>query len=191
MIKRTLHPALASVCALAALLVAYPCAADGDEPSARIARIREHDAQVESRRVGLLGLRLHYPQEVAGSLGVIWVRQPVDFDCATVCDFRGPFVQLEPGTGGAQLGAGYAVIVGEKGRNSFYLRRIYVGLGVKATLLRTWSGAAAETAERTYGGVELNASVAQVNFRLGLLRGLSDANERDRWLIAGGIGWGF
>lgn len=191
-----LHPAIKVVCALAALLATAPCAADGGaggEPElpAGIERIREHDSRTELRRVGLLGLRLSYPQKLAGSLGVIWARLPADFDCSAVCDFRGPFVQLEPGLAGAQFGAGYGVLVGERGRNRFYLRRVYVGLAVKATLLRTWGDAAVEPVRQTFGGVELSASVAQVNFRLGLLRSLSDADVRERWLVAGGIGWGF
>jgi len=186
-----LHPALATVCALAALAAAPPRAAAPGEPTARIEQIREHDAQTGLRSVGLLGLRLAHPQQIAGSVGVISARLPLDFDCSTVCDFRGPVVQFEPGLAGAQVGAGYAVVVGEQGRNRFYLRRVYVALGVKATLLRTWGNATTQAADRTFGGVELNASVAQVNFRLGVLRGLSAVEDRDRWLVAGGIGWGF
>lgn len=179
-----------------ALLAALPCPAAEDgrgeaAPNGLIERIREHDSRTERRRVGLLGLRLAHVQRVAGSLGAIWVRQPVDFDCATVCDFRGPFAQVEPGLAGIQLGAGYAVLVGEKGRNTHYLRRIYVGLGVKGTLLRTWGDARVDPPDQTFAGVEVNAAIAQVNFRLGMLRSLSDPEGGERWLVTGGIGWGF
>ena len=81
--------------------------------------------------------------------------------------------------------------MGEKGRNASYLRRVYVGLGAKATLLRTWGDAPVEPADQTFAGVEVNAAVAQVNFRLGLLRSLSHPEDKDRWLVTGGLGWGF
>jgi hypothetical protein len=190
------HLASTAGCSLLALLAALPCPAAQDEtsdaaPNDLIEQIREHDSRTERRRVGLLGLRLSYPQRVAGSLGAIWVRQPADFDCATVCDFRGPFAQIEPGLAGVQLGAGYAVLVGEKGRNTHYLRRIYVGLGVKGTLLRTWGDAPVNPPDQTFAGVEVNASIAQVNFRLGMLRSLSDPASGEHWLVTGGLGWGF
>ena len=190
------HLASTLGCALLALLGALPCpAGDGERsdaaPADLIEQIREHDSRTEVRRIGLLGLRLSHPQQVAGSLGAIWVRQPVDFDCSSACDFRGPLAQIEPGVAGVQLGAGYAVLVGEKGRNTHYLRRIYVGLGIKAALLRTWGDAAVEPADQTFAGLEVDAAVAQVNFRLGLFRSLSRAGTEDRWLVTGGLGWGF
>jgi hypothetical protein len=183
-------------CALLALLAALPCrSADGTQENGvstgLIEAVREHDARTERRRFGLLGLRLSYPQQVAGSVGAIWVRQPIDFDCSTVCDFRGPIAQIEPGLAGARLAAGYAVLVGETGSNARYLRRVYVGLGIKGTLLRTWGNANVTPADQTFAGVEVSATVAQVNFRVGLLRSLSHTESGDRWLIAGGLGWGF
>jgi len=188
--------ASASGCVLLALLAALPCpagqgAAEDGSPADLIDEVREHDSRTEPRRVGLIGLRLSHPQKVAGSLGAIWVRQPLDFDCATVCDFRGPFFEVEPGLAGAQVGAGYAVLVGEKGRNTRYLRRVYVGLGIRGTLLRTWGNASVTPSEQTFAGVEVDATIAQVNFRVGLLRSLSDPDSGDRWLVTGGIGWGF
>ena len=194
--SRRPHLASALGCALLVLLAALPCpagAASGEQAGADdlIDEIREHDSRTERRRAGLLGLRLSHPQKVAGSLGAIWARQPADFDCATVCDFRGPFVEVEPGLAGMQLGAGYAVLVAEKGRNAYFLRRIYVGLGVKGTLLRTWGDAAVTPSDQTFAGVEVNAAIAQVNFRLGMSRSLSGPESGERWLVTGGIGWGF
>ena len=191
-----LHLSSTVGCALAALLATLPCLAGegAEEPATTdelIELVREHDSRTERRRVGLLGLRLSHPQQVAGSMGAIWVRQPVDFDCATVCDFRGPFVEAEPGLAGLQLGAGYAVLVGEKGRNARHLRRIYVGLGIKGTWLRTWGNAHVDPAVQEFAGVEVNATIAQVNFRLGMLRSLSHPEPRERWLVTGGLGWGF
>ncbi len=60
-------------------------------------------AEEEDRRrlaLGLGGLHLSYPQVVSASVAVMLSSQPKTYDCRTPCDFRGPFVELEPGLSG-------------------------------------------------------------------------------------------
>ena len=119
------------------------------------------------------------------------VRQPASYDCTTVCQFRGWLFQAEPGLAGGQLSAGYAVVTGEKGRNKHFLSNVYVGYGVKGALLRTWGEANLDPPDQTLLGVEGDFTVIRVNFSLGVFRHVGSGEPDDRWLIAGGIGWGF
>jgi len=177
-------------------LLALPCAAESDPvPDPRhdplVEQIRRHDSRKEMRRVGLLGLRLTYPQEVAGTLGFLWARQPVDFDCTTGCDFRGPMVLLEPGIAGAQVSAGYAIAVGDKGRNDFFLRRIYVGWGIKVAFLRNWGNDALKPETQSFLGLETEFTITQFNLRFGVFRSTATGEVERPWMVTGGIGWGF
>jgi hypothetical protein len=197
---RTYLPVAGAVLALA--LLGPPCAApcraesgpgEPGEPggSDPIEIVREYDSKLETRKVGLLGLRVTHPKRLSGSIGAMLVKQHPDFDCTTLCSFRGPFVQLEPGLNGGQLSVGYAELVAEKGRNAYYLRRVIVGFGLRAAVLRTWGDASVDPVRQTFLGAEGDFTIAQVNFRLGLFHSITSANETDRWLISGGIGWGF
>jgi hypothetical protein len=183
-------------CAALALVLTVPCVAGQEEDrktgsDTLIDQIRRHDARIEQRRVGLLGLRLSHPQFVTGSLGVLWARQPADFDCTTGCDFRGPMVAIEPGLAGAQVGVGYGILVGDKGRNEFFLRRVYIGWGLKATYLRTWGNDSLEPADQSFLGIEAKFTITQIDFRLGAFRSLSRDEVTNPWIVTGGIGWGF
>jgi hypothetical protein len=182
-----------TICGVLALLgVAAPCSADPDPAAVDplVERIREHDAQTELRKIGLLGLRLSSPQRLMGSLGVLWARQPADFDCTTGCDFRGPMLELEPGVAGAQVSFGYGIFVGDKGRNKFFVRRAYVGWALKGAYLRMWGNDSLEPEDQSFLGSEAQFTIAQVNMRLGVFRSLS-SDPDDRWRVTGGLGWGF
>ena len=139
----------------------------------------------------MIGLRLSYPQRVSASLGAMFVRQPADYDCRTVCDFNGPLIQVEPGMDSVQLGVGYATLVGEREDHSNALSAVYVGRGLKGVLLRTWEGSLLSPETQTLVGVEGEFTVTRVNFRLGLLRSLSDSDPDRRWLTTAAVGWGF
>lgn len=180
------------------LLAVPPCLGGPPQDSDNTARdselrrrIREYDRDLVKRKVGLLGLRLSNPLRLSGSLGGMYVRQHRDYDCTTVCDFRGPFYQFEPGLTGAKLGVGYGTIVGEKERNRHYLRRVLVGFGIKGALMRTWGDASFGRSNETFLGTEADFTVTQVNFRLGLFRSVSADADEDPWMVTGGIGWGF
>src|SRR5262245_63267083 len=92
-----------------------PCAASAssapDEPT--VAQVREQDASTERRTYVVARARISTAQELSLGASAFVVRQPLDHDCSTACYFRGLLVQLEPGLGGGQLAAGYAVAVAE------------------------------------------------------------------------------
>jgi hypothetical protein len=180
-------------CAVLALIwLAVPCFADPDAAGSDplVERIREHDSQTELRRIGLLGLRLSSPQNLMGSVGMLWARQPADYDCTTGCDFRGPMLELEPGIAGAQVSFGYGILVGDKGRNKLFVRRAYVGWALKGAYLRMWGNDALDPEDQSFLGGEGQFTIAQVNMRLGVFRSLS-SDPGDRWRLTGGFGWGF
>ena len=154
-------------------------------------QVLAHERDRETRVIGLARVRVTYPQEVSGALGAMIAKQPRDYDCTTVCDFKGLMGQLEPGLAGAQASLGYGKLVGEKGRNSFFLSDVYVGYGFKAALLRTWSNANLNPPNQTFVGAEAELTFTSVNFSLGWFQHIKgDVGENDQ-LISAGIGWGF
>ena len=153
-------------------------------------RVIAEENDTRRRALGLIGVQLTTPQVVAVSLGVMATGQPTTYDCRTVCNFWGPFAQIEPGLGGGKLSAGWGRAIGSTGRDDRFLSRVYLALAVKATVLRTWGNVGPQAAGRTFAGAELEFSVARFNFGLGLLHRV-DAATDGRWLVTGGIGWGF
>jgi hypothetical protein len=153
-------------------------------------RVADEESTRQRRALGLIGLQLTYPQVVAASIGVMATSQPTTFDCRTVCDFWGPFAQIEPGLGGGKLNLGWGRAMGSTDLRDTILTRVYLALAGKFTLYRTWSDVGSINSGRTYAGAELEFSVARVNFGLGVLYQVSHT-EDSRWLVTGGIGWGF
>lgn len=154
-------------------------------------RIMAEEQDLRTHHVGLLRLRASYPQQVSGAWGLMRARVPASFDCRTVCDLRGPFVQLEPGLGGIQLAAGRAVIVGEKKHNERYLANVYVGFGLKGVLLRTWGDNTLRPRGQTFVGAEGEFTITSFNVSLGVLRGVARGAGDRGWVVTGGLGWGF
>jgi len=148
------------------------------------------DPPAERRTVALAGARVSHPHGVAGSLGALFARVPAGWDCTTPCELRGFLVQAEPGLHGAQLSAGWALVVGEAARGGRFVSDVLVGFGVKTALLRTWDGASVDPPAQTFVGVEGELTVTRVNFRLGVFRSTADA-PAERVIVTGGLGWGF
>lgn len=176
---------------LACGLAAGPGVAAPDEHDELRARILAEERDSETRVVGLLRVRASHPQGISGAVGAMRVRQPASYDCRTTCAQRGPFVQLEPGLGGLQLGAGWARLIAERGGRERFLSQVYVGFGIKGVLLRTWDDRALRPAGQSFAGIEGEFSITTVNFSLGLLRGISVGRDDERWVVTGGLGWGF
>jgi hypothetical protein len=150
-------------------------------------------AEEQDRRrfaLGLVGLHVTYPQVISASIAVMPTSQPRSFDCTTPCDFRGPFVEFEPGLGGAKLSVGWARVTGNTNRDGSLLNAGFIGTAYKLTVLRTWGDFGWVEGGRTYAGVELGIPVAQANLGIGLLYRV-DGGEGGRWLVTGGAGWGF
>jgi len=150
-------------------------------------------AEDEDRRrfaLGLAGLHITYPLVASASLAVMLTSQPSTYDCATPCDFRGPFIELEPGLGGGKLSVGWSRVTGKTNRSGSFLKAAFIGTAYKVTVLRTWGDHGWVEGGRTYAGVELGLPVAQANLGLGLLYRV-DSGDGGRWMVIGGAGWGF
>jgi hypothetical protein len=153
--------------------------------------IERHEEATSRRRIGVLSVGWAYPEVAAASVGVLSTRLPEGADCRTSCDLWGGFVQLAPGAGGGRISAGYGRVIGELGGDRPVLANVYLALGVKATLLRTWGEDVSRAPPgQTYLGPEMEFSVAKVNMGLGVLRRV-DGSEGDPWLVVGTLGWGF
>ena len=140
--------------------------------------------------LGLAGLHITYPLVASASLAVMVTSQPSTYDCATPCDFRGPFIELEPGLGGGKLSVGWSRVTGKTNRSGSFLKAAFIGAAYKVTVLRTWGDLGWVDGGRTYAGLELGLPVAQANLGLGLLYRV-DGGDGGRWMVIGGAGWGF
>ncbi len=150
-------------------------------------------AEDEDRRrfaLGLAGLHITYPLVASASLAVMLTSQPSTYDCATPCDFRGPFIELEPGLGGGKLSVGWSRVTGKTNRSGSFLKAAFIGAAYKVTVLRTWGDLGWVEEGRTYAGLELGLPVAQANLGLGLLYRV-EGGDGGRWMVIGGAGWGF
>jgi len=150
-------------------------------------------AEDEDRRrfaLGMAGLHLTYPLVASASLAVMVTSQPSTYDCTTPCDFRGPFIELEPGLGGGKLSIGWSRVTGKTNRSGSFLKAAFIGAAYKFTVLRTWGDHGWVEGGRTYAGLELGLPVAQANLGLGLLYRV-DGGDGGRWMVIGGAGWGF
>jgi hypothetical protein len=163
----------------------------GQEPHALQEEILARDQDQVRRVFGLAGLRYSHPEQVAGSFGLMFSRMPSDYECQTLCAFRGPYLQLQPGLGGGRLSVGWARLVGEKKTNKLILSDIYLGYGFKGAVLHTWGEPSREPTGQTYLGVEAEFTVVRVNFRLGYFRHIGGGEQIDPWRITWGFGWGF
>jgi hypothetical protein len=150
------------------------------------------DEEDDRRRLvlGLAGAHLSYPQIVSGSLAVMFTSQVVGWDCRTPCDYRGPFVELEPGLGGGKLSMGWGRVTGNANRRGSFLKSAFIGAAYKLTVLRTWGNYGWVPGNRTYVGLELGVPAAQANVGLGLLYRV-DGGDGRRWTITASAGWGF
>ncbi len=148
------------------------------------------EATAERRLVGLTAVRLAYPQVASVSLGAVATKLPAAYDCRTPCDMWGAFGQLEPGIGGGKVSIGYGRIIGEHHRGGRILSNVYLALGLKGTVLRTWGSASREPVGHTYAGPEFEFSIARVNMGIGALNRIR-GDEGSEWIATAHLGWGF
>jgi len=153
-------------------------------------RLVEEDENRCRYTLGLAGVQLTYPQVISASLAVMFASQPASYDCRTPCDFRGPFIQIEPGLNGGKLSVGWGRVTGETNRPGSFLAAAFIGLAYKATVFHSWSDTGPVAPGRTYAGLEVGLPVARANLGLGLLYRV-DGGDAGRWLVTGGAGWGF
>jgi hypothetical protein len=155
------------------------------------AEIAAREADTQRRDYTLVGARFTSYQSLAGSVGWMFARVESDFDCHTICDLRGPTLQIEPGLDGGQLSVGYARIFGETGHYDRFLVSPYLGIGLRGTVLRTWREGNLGPAGLTYLGIEGQFTVTKVSFTLGALWHAGGGNAAQGWAFSWGFGWGF
>ena len=143
------------------------------------------------RVVGLVSLSVDRPKGLSGSIGAIFAHPRRTDDCREVCLLRGPYLQADLGTTGGQLSVGYGSIVGDTGSKDSFVTAAYLAVGIEAAVLRTWGGSPLEPEAQTLAGIEGQLSIARVALKLGVFGRVSDADHGDRWVVTGGVGWGF
>jgi hypothetical protein len=153
--------------------------------------IRVEDAAEASRTGGLIGAGWTYPTKASVDFGMIATRMPASFECRTPCRYHGVTVQGTAGLGGGELALGYGSLVGETGSGSWLLRRVFVGYGVRAAVVRTWGMSTLDPGGATFAGVEGAMTVAQFGVKLGIFRRVEPAPGQGDWRVFGGAGWGF
>jgi hypothetical protein len=168
---------------------ASPAAAE-PERSDLDRHILEEDHDLALRRFTLARVRISHPQQFSAGVGALWSRQPLAYDCSTVCELRGWILAVEPGLAGAELSGGYAVVAGETGRNRHYLSRMYRAYGVRGAVMRTWGQASLSPPTETLVGVETDFTIIGLSFSLGAFHPVG-ADAPSSWVISGGVGWGF
>jgi hypothetical protein len=172
------RPAAARTAFLLALVLAGVAARAADAPDAR-------------RTGGLVRAQFGYPAQASLAFGVLVTKMPENFDCKTTCLFRGATVQGSAGTGAGEIAVGYGSLVGETGRGSWLLRRVYIGYGIRAALVRTWGMSNLYPHGVTFWGLEGAFTVSQLSLTLGVFRPTSPLDDGHSWRIFGGAGWGF
>ena len=155
------------------------------------AAVRAEDAAEAPRTAGILGAYWGYPTKASLDFGVIATKMPANFECKTPCSFRGVTLQGAAGLGGGEFAVGYGSLIGETGRGRWLLRRVFVGYGVRAALVRTWGISTLDPDGATFVGIEGAMTVAQFGMRLGLFRRVEPVAGQYDWRVFGGAGWGF
>lgn len=153
--------------------------------------VRAEDAGDAPRTAGLIGASWNYPTRATVDFGVIATHMPASFECRTACLFHGATIQVVAGLGGGELAVGYGSLIGETGSGSWLLRRVFVGYGVRAAVVRTWGLSTLDPSGATFLGVEGAMTIAQFGMKLGVFRELEPVSGERDWRVFGGAGWGF
>ncbi len=160
-----------------------------DVPEAAIARelaALAGETPPPRRPVALHQLGWSRPLGASVGAGALWARVP-RAGCREMCDLRGPFLEAVAGAGGAEVGAGWAQLIGSlRGRR---LEHAYLAVGGRVGLLRTWGAPVGAASGVTHATAVLEFSVARVNLELGTLWPLEgpDRSPAVRWAV----GFGF
>ncbi len=182
-----------SLLALPASGLQTPDTAPVEPPSDELLdRVRADVDETPLRWLGVFRVRYSVPLEFSVGGGALVAPVPVDHDCTAFCEYRGLIAQIEPGSSGAQLGVGYARLVGAQHPASAFLNNVYVGWSARAVVVRTWGNSGLDPKRQTLTGFEGQFALPRVSFYLGVLRRISSAHEgADRWVATAGFGWGF
>lgn len=143
-------------------------------------------------RGAVASLRVRMSAPLSASVAALGLWDPRGFRpaCRLTCDLRGPILQGEIGLRGAQIGAGYGAAVVDRRWAPGIASNVYAAAGVKAVVVRTWDGLGISPGDQWLLGVELEGTISQINFSVGLLKTLDTSADRS-WEWTGGVGWGF
>jgi hypothetical protein len=159
--------------------------------SSTVAKAAE-DLPVSVRSGGLVRVAYDYPIEAALGFGVIVAKMPGNYDCRSICNYRGATVQGKVGLRGGQLAIGYGSLIGDTRDEGWLVHRVFIGYGVRAALLRRWNDDDLALPEaKTYWGVEGAFTITQFSMTLGIYRPVHPADGLSSLRVFGGIGWGF
>lgn len=167
----------------------HPLAAGSARPEIE-REIIDDSRKRRSRLVGLWEAGYSRPLGFSGALGAMAARLPSGTPCRLLCSFTGPFVQLGAGSGGARMSLGFGRLWADLTDRGTFASSAYMGIGVRATLLRTWSDPVGTAVGGTFLGPEMEFSVAKINISLGALRRLDGAHSGD-WTFSWSLGFGF
>ena len=126
------------------------------------------------------GLQYSSIQRVAASFTLVRARE------SDVGIMSGWFVQAQPGLGGGKVSAGAALVAPS---DRAYLPAL-AGLGIKASLLRTWGTPRDAQPGRTLLGPELDLTIAYAKLSAGWMWRLGERDGR-RGQFTWGLGLGF
>ena len=126
------------------------------------------------------GLQYASIQKVAASFTFVRARE------SDVGFVAGWFVQAQPGLGGGKVSAGVALVAPS---DQVYLPA-FAGLGIKASLLRTWGTPRDARSGRTLVGPELDLTIAYAKLSAGWMWRLGEGDGR-RGQFTWGLGLGF
>jgi hypothetical protein len=132
-----------------------------------------------------------YPRSFSGSVGLLFTEVEATNDCRSLCDLRGPTVQVALGPTGAQVSAGWGRLITEATAGRRILANVYLAYGLRGTIVRTWGDSPLAPRVQTLTGVEGALSIARVSFTFGVLRPVGGTGGDRRWVFSGGLGYGF
>lgn len=157
-----------------------------------IVKLLEEENSQRTRVPSLvLGAHLSNPEVLAASLSYLDASLPTSYNGRSLTIFEGPLAQMVLGLNGGRLALGWGRVFGEKRFGSLFLSDVFLGYAVKGALLQTWTDPLGADPDRTFLGLEGEASIVRVNFRLGLFHILENSEQADPWLATVGIGYGF
>ena len=134
-------------------------------------------------RRGSVGARYTHPQRVAASFAAMWLH-----DSDTGDPPSGWFVQVEPGTGGGKLSAGWCLF-GATDADPVTIPLVAIGL--KGSVLYTWGSPLGAPSGETLIGPEFDLSLLLVKTSVGYLWPVGSSGQDRAGVVTWGVGMGF
>ena len=132
---------------------------------------------------GSIGARYTHPQRVAASFTAMRLHDPDSGDIPA-----GWFVQVEPGTGGGKLSAGWCLF-GATDAEPVTVPLVAVGL--KGSVLYTWGSPLGAPSGETFIGPEFDFSLLLVKVSVGYLWPVGSSGQNLAGVVTWGVGMGF